>query len=119
MNLFTRLIAGAPALIAKLPDGETTSALMLIDKAFAKAQALDAASTDGAKAQAVADTLLPHLQAILPPGPVGSVLGILADLEPVLGTAVDWIEAEVAPEKVVDNQDGPVVHDDATADAAA
>lgn len=75
-------------------------------------KAVDAVSSNkslGDKAQTIADELLPLIQTL---PPVQSYAAIIALLEPHLGDAIDWLGQELAPIKVVDKQDGPVVHDD-------
>ena len=66
--------------------------------------------TAGEKAQELADRLLPLIVAAVPS--VGPYMTAILLFEQHLGDAVDWLADNLAPIKVTDKQQGPVVHDD-------
>jgi len=60
--------------------------------------------TDGARAQQLADTLLPVVQPFLPAsGPIGVIIQLASLAEPFVGKLVDWTEMHFA--KTIDGVD--------------
>ena len=95
---------------AELPqDGTIAKAEHLaLDAALRGIRAYQAsapADTTGQKAEAVVNGLLPLLAPVLPAlGPYAAIVAFFAS---EFGVIVDAL----APEKIIDNQDGPIVHD--------
>lgn len=87
------------------PDPAYIKAALVAIKAI---EALSNHPTLGDKVQEIADLLLPLIQTLPPVQAYAAIIGLL---EPHLGDAIDWLGKELAPMKVVDKQDGEVVHD--------
>lgn len=95
--------------VGSAPDGDQRKALGLALKAIEAFHNLPSDETTGAKAQKLADQLVPLVLTTVPGA--GSYAAVVALFEPYLGDVIDWIGEELAPMKVTDKQDGPVVHD--------
>jgi len=76
---------------------------------LAAVDALLAKKSLAKKTQAIADELIPLVRNLPPLQAYRAVIDLL---EPHLGEAVQWLGDELAPPKVIDKQDGPIVHDE-------